>query len=176
MNDEPAGGQRNRRQRAPGGISRRELFTRVSVAGGGVIAVLLAVPVVGYLLGPLFDNTPNNWLDLGPLSDFPEGETREAQFSDPSSLPWAGDTAQTAVWVRRGNGDDFTIFALNCTHLGCPVSWLAGARLFLCPCHGGVYNGDGTVAGGPPPRSLFTYKSRVRNGRLEALSRSLPTV
>jgi hypothetical protein len=32
------------------------------------------------------------------------------------------------------------------------------------------------VAGGPPPRSLFTYKSRVRNGRLEALSRSLPTV
>ena len=36
------------------------------------------------------------------------------------------------------------------------------AELFLCPCHGGVYYADGTVAGGPPPQPLFRYGVRDR--------------
>ena len=56
----------------------------------------------------------------------------------------------------------FTAFAVYCTHLGCPVHWLAAPKIFLCPCHGSVFNGDGTVAGGPAPRALFQYPVRVR--------------
>lgn len=173
-----AGGQDAHEARQSGGdeVSRRGFLRWLSIGGGGLLAAVLAVPVVGYLVGPLVNSTPNAWLDLGAVDSFREGETRAAQFSDPSSVPWAGQTAQTAVWVRRVSGEDFTVFAVNCTHLGCPVNWLAGANLFLCPCHGGVYNGDGTVAGGPPPRALFTYQTRIRNGRLEARSRALPTV
>ena len=155
-------------------LSRRRLLTRVAVGGGGLVALALAVPVVGYLLGPLFDSTPATWADLGPVDSFRQGETREAELSDPSSLPWAGETARTAVWVRRGSGNDFTAFQVNCTHLGCPVNWLPEAQLFLCPCHGGVYNADGSVAAGPPPRPLPRYEVRVAAGQVQILTSQIP--
>ena len=89
-------------------------------------------------------------------------------------MPWAGQTARTAVWLRRIGEIEFIAFGLNCTHLGCPVNWRAEAELFLCPCHGGVYYADGTVAGGPPPRRLGQYDVRIANGaRVEILTRPL---
>ena len=54
------------------------------------------------------------------------------------------------------------------------MRWLADAQLFLCPCHGGVYNGDGSVAAGPPPKPLPRYPVRVRDGRVEILTSPLP--
>jgi menaquinol-cytochrome c reductase iron-sulfur subunit len=63
---------------------------------------------------------------------------------------------------------------VQCTHLGCPVSWLAGARLFMCPCHGGVYYPDGRVAAGPPPEPLPRYPVRVRNGQVELMVSAIP--
>ena len=111
---------------------------------------------------------------LGPIGQFQLGATQQVAYEDPAPLPWAGQTARTAVWVRRASETDFTVFAVNCTHLGCPVNWLPQANLFMCPCHGGVYYADGTVAGGPPPRPLFRYQTRIQDGNLEILSRPLP--
>jgi menaquinol-cytochrome c reductase iron-sulfur subunit len=85
----------------------------------------------------------------------------EVAIEEPSPLPWAGQTALSAIWLRRIEGEDFVAFAVTCTHLGCPVNWRPSARLFLCPCHGGVYYADGTVAGGPPPRPLPRFEVRV---------------
>ena len=76
-------------------------------------------------------------------------------------------TANTAAWLRRNGEDQFVAFAMNCTHLGCPVHWLQDAGLFMCPCHGGVYYSDGQVAAGPPPHALFKYPVRIRDGEVE---------
>ena len=95
-------------------------------------------------------------------------------LDDPSALPWAGQTAQTAAWLRRDSDTSFTAFSVHCTHLGCPVNWRPGSNLFLCPCHGGVYYADGSVAGGPPPRELFEYAVRVENGAVEIQTGALP--
>src|SRR5437867_12854965 len=70
----------------------------------------------------------------------------------------------------------FQVFNINCTHLGCPVNWQAGAKLFLCPCHGGVHYSDGSVAGGPPPRRLFEREWQVSGDRLLVRQQPLPTV
>jgi menaquinol-cytochrome c reductase iron-sulfur subunit len=93
---------------------------------------------------------------------------------DPSPLPWAGITAKNAVWLRRESDTSFIAFAANCTHLGCPVRWMEGAELFMCPCHGGVYYKDGNVAAGPPPRPLFRYDVRVENGEVQIDSVVVP--
>jgi menaquinol-cytochrome c reductase iron-sulfur subunit len=63
---------------------------------------------------------------------------------------------------------------VNCTHLGCPVQWFENAKLFLCPCHGGVYQADGSVAAGPPPKPLPQYPIRVQGGQVEIQTAPIP--
>jgi menaquinol-cytochrome c reductase iron-sulfur subunit len=157
-------------------VNRREFLTRVTITLSTVAGAIVALPMVAYLLSPLLRPAANVWVSLGPADRFKPGETVQVAYDDPSPLPWAGLTARTAVWVRRNSerADDFTVFAINCTHLGCPVNWIPGGGIFLCPCHGGVYYSDGAVAAGPPPRPLFRYDNRVVNGELQILTQPLP--
>jgi menaquinol-cytochrome c reductase iron-sulfur subunit len=154
--------------------SRRRFLSRVSIALSTAVAAVVGVPVVGFLLSPLARKVPRQWSAVGRADGFKVGETVSVTFDDASPLPWSGVTARTAAWLRRDDAESFTAFAVNCTHLGCPVRWLADAQLFLCPCHGGVYNGDGSVAAGPPPKPLPRYPVRVREGRVEILTSPLP--
>jgi menaquinol-cytochrome c reductase iron-sulfur subunit len=154
--------------------SRRRFLSRVSIALSTAVAAVVGVPVVGFLLAPLARKVPRQWRAVGQAGSFKVGETVSVTFDDASPLPWSGVTARTAAWLRRDDAESFTAFAVNCTHLGCPVRWLADAQLFLCPCHGGVYNGDGSVAAGPPPKPLPRYPVRVRDGRVEILTSPLP--
>ena len=70
-------------------------------------------------------------------------------------------------------GNTFHAISAVCTHLGCTVRAESlsnpqttdadGAALrlthrFLCPCHGSVYQGDGTNVSGPAPRPLAWYR------------------
>jgi menaquinol-cytochrome c reductase iron-sulfur subunit len=155
-------------------LTRRRLLSRVSLALSGLAAAVVSVPIVAYLLSPLLQPPPEEWRDLGLVENFRIGETVEVAYDEPSPLPWAGQTARTAVWLRRTGARDFTAFGLNCTHLGCPVNWRPGAELFLCPCHGGVYYADGSVAGGPPPRPLVRYGVRIAGAdRVQVLTKPL---
>ena len=132
--------------------ARRRFLGRLSLALSGVIGAVATVPVIGFLLSPLTRKTPRVWRPVGAVDGFAVGKTVNVVFEDASPLPWAGVTARTAAWLRRDDADHFTAFTVHCTHLGCPVRWVADAQLFLCPCHGGVYYADGTVSAGPPPR------------------------
>lgn len=152
--------------------SRRRFLNRLCLGLGGIGAAIVGVPVLGYLLTPLFKSTKNDWRDVGAETDFKVGQTVEVAFDEPSPLPWAGQAAKTAAWLRRTD-EGFSAFAVNCTHLGCPVNWLPDAKLFLCPCHGGVFDENGEVAGGPPQRPLWRQQVRVQNGRVEILTRPL---
>jgi menaquinol-cytochrome c reductase iron-sulfur subunit len=148
-------------------ISRRGLFMKLGILFNGLVATALAVPIVGFVLSSITRGRANaylSWVPLGPVSDFPEGETRLATFRNPNVMPTDGQTVDTACWVRRIEDDQFQVFAINCAHLGCPVRWFAQSGLFMCPCHGGVYYRDGSRASGPPERGLFEYPSKVQNG------------
>jgi menaquinol-cytochrome c reductase iron-sulfur subunit len=159
----------------PEQIKRRQFLSRLSIGLSGVIGVGVAAPVVAYLIAPLFKEVPTDiWRDVGAVYDFKIGETKEVAFDDAQSVAWAGVTSRTAAWLRREGENEFRAFAVNCTHLGCPVSWLPSANLFECPCHGGVYYADGRVAGGPPPQRLNEYKVRVNAARVEIQASGIP--
>jgi menaquinol-cytochrome c reductase iron-sulfur subunit len=115
-------------------------------------------------------------VDLGAVDDFPTGETRLATYRNPFTVPWDGETANVACWVRRLGTGQFQVFAINCAHLGCPVRWFPESGLFMCPCHGGVYYADGSRASGPPPRGLYRYAFKVDGGRLLVRAGELPTL
>ncbi|HVB81492.1 MAG TPA: Rieske (2Fe-2S) protein [Candidatus Binataceae bacterium] len=153
---------------------RRRFMGRLSIALSAVAAAIVGVPVVGFILGPLIASEPDVWRTVGAVDSFKPGATVSVSFLDPSPMAWAGVAAMTAAWLRRLESGGFVAFSVNCAHLGCPVRWLPKADLFMCPCHGGVYYADGSVAAGPPPRGLFKYPVRVRAGQVEILASAVP--
>ena len=159
-------------------FSRRGLFMKLGILFNGLVATALAVPIGRYLLSSITRGRANgylDWVSLGPVNQFPEGETRLATFRNPLVMPSDGQTVDTACWVRRVEGEKFQVFAVNCAHLGCPVRWFQQSGLFMCPCHGGVYYRDGSRASGPPERGLFEYPYRVQNGLITIQAGETPT-
>jgi menaquinol-cytochrome c reductase iron-sulfur subunit len=157
--------------------SRRNFLLKFSLALNGIVGAAMAVPILGYLLGPMKKDLPKGaWIGLGSLEQYPEGETRLASFRNPTTTPWDGQTGEVSCWVRRIAGEKFQVFAINCAHLGCPVRWFEESKLFMCPCHGGAYYQDGSRASGPPERGLFEYKYKVVNNALSIDVHGLPTL
>ncbi|MCO6044325.1 Rieske (2Fe-2S) protein [Aeoliella sp. ICT_H6.2] len=144
-------------------VSRRSFYAKVSVALSVAIGAMMVVPGLGFILAPVFRKPPRKWRTVGKLDQFKVGSTSLVNFEDATTVPWAGVTAKTGAWLRRVDDSTFIAFSINCRHLGCPVRWVNDAELFMCPCHGGVYYKDGTVAGGPPPKPLKRLAVRVRN-------------
>jgi Rieske Fe-S protein len=146
-------------------LTRRGLFTKLAILFNGLVGIALAVPIVQFLLSAITRGRANAylaWVPLGPISDFPEGQTRLATFRNPYVTPTDGKTADTACWVRR-------------MHLGCPVRWFPQSGLFMCPCHGGVYYRDGSRASGPPERGLVEYPWKVQKDQIIIHAGQLPT-
>jgi len=90
-----------------------------------------------------------------------------------------GEIGKTTVYVRSYNEEidadtplpdpdsPFIAVSNRCMHLGCPVRYVDASKRFICPCHGGVYEFQGRVAGGPPVRPLDRFYTRVRDGQVE---------
>jgi menaquinol-cytochrome c reductase iron-sulfur subunit len=162
---------------APAGVSRRRFLLAFGVALNAVAAALLAIPVIGYVFSSFRrELASQSWIMLGAVENFPENQTRLATYRNPYTRPWDGKTADIPCWVRRLSGEKFQVFAINCTHLGCPVRWFAESHLFMCPCHGGAFYDDGSHASGPPPRGLYQYEYKIEQARLWVRGGQLPTL
>jgi nitrite reductase/ring-hydroxylating ferredoxin subunit len=160
------------------GLSRRKMFLKIGIAFNGLVAAVLAVPIVRYILSPVtrgWTADYETWVWLGSIDQFPPGQTRLAVYRNPVANTWDGETANIACWVRHIDGGSFQVFAINCAHLGCPVRWFPQSSLFMCPCHGGVYYEDGSRASGPPERGLFQYRFKIENRKLFIKAGEMPT-
>jgi menaquinol-cytochrome c reductase iron-sulfur subunit len=155
----------------------RRMFLKLLTAMLGVAATaMVAIPGVGYLAAAMARRKEQPWISLGPTSGYAKGETRLKVITpseNPLAQPWDGVTAQTGVYVRylgrdENFKDQFNVFAINCTHLGCPVEWFPQSGLFMCPCHGGVYYENGDRASGPPPRGLYHCVWQVKQNQNDA--------
>jgi menaquinol-cytochrome c reductase iron-sulfur subunit len=174
---------------------RRSFFKWLTYGLGALAGLAAGVPFLGYLLGAR--KAPVKWVPLGPVTSFPLNQTRLMDFDNPIRQPWDGMVARTGVYVRYEGEDKppvvarsenmpqrageakrhkFLVLAVNCAHLGCPVSWFQESGLFMCPCHGGVYYENGERASGPPERGLFHCVWRIRAGQLEIQAPHLPTL
>jgi cytochrome b6-f complex iron-sulfur subunit len=64
--------------------------------------------------------------------------------------------------TRRG----YRALSTVCTHLGCRVHFVADRQVFVCPCHQGIFDAEGRVLSGPPPRPLDRFEVRERGGMI----------
>ncbi|MGH2961570.1 MAG: ubiquinol-cytochrome c reductase iron-sulfur subunit [Solirubrobacterales bacterium] len=151
-------------------MTRRTVFALAGQAAGGVAVAAVALPVVGFAVAPIFDRPEETWEGVGSTDDFTEDTYRQAVIT---IVQGVGDSGKTTVYIRRGSTDlgespnEFIAMSTRCAHLGCPVRFVEAAGNFICPCHGGVYDFEGRVIGGPPPRPLDRFQTRVRGGELE---------
>ena len=126
-------GEVNEKQQT-GELSRREWLTKIGLLLNGLAVTVLAMPIIGYLVSPLIGADKGQykrWITLGDLSEFPENQTRLAKFENPITSFADGDTDHIPCWVRRMQGENFQVFAVNCAHLGCPVRWFPQSGLFM---------------------------------------------
>ena len=159
-------------------LSRRQMFMKIAALFNGAVGVVLAIPIVRYILSPVTGAQKSgyeSWLSLGSIDQFPSGETRLATYRNPVAQASDGETADIPCWVRHVDDSKFQVFAINCAHLGCPVRWFPQSGLFMCPCHGGAYYADGARASGPPERGLFEYPFKILDGRLHIQAGELLT-
>lgn len=158
----------------PAYITRTRFLSGVAVVTGGVLTAAILVPVVGFAVADSVKEEKWQWVDAGPLSNFPDGKVTSIAISGPSP------EANRRVFLRHKEGAIIAIWN-RCAHLGCPVAYSQGGDVYACPCHGGAYDSLGLVTSGPPPRPLdrFDVKIVTPDGKevakQEAPSKGVPT-
>jgi Rieske Fe-S protein len=154
-------------------VTRRRLFTGGALAAGGIASAAFGLPPLGFALGPLFERTEAPaFQDVGVEADFnPQTYVPVVITLDPN----VGEPGKTTVYVRKHDPSrdtdklkqPYIAISSRCMHLGCPVRYVQASERFICPCHGGVYQFDGKVSGGPPVRPLDRFETKVVAGRVK---------
>jgi menaquinol-cytochrome c reductase iron-sulfur subunit len=156
-------------------ITRRRFMSAVTHGSGGVAAAAFTLPALGFALGPIFSREPFNRQTVGTPADFSDPSTYVTKVI--TIVQNIGEAGNTIAYMRKRNpaidtepADQYNqIIALSsrCMHLGCPVRYVQAAQRFICPCHGGVYDFRGKVAGGPPVRPLDRFYTRIKDGYVQ---------
>lgn len=153
-------------------MTRRKALTVASQAVGGLAGAVIVLPAVGFAVAPIFHRPEERWESVGPTSRFTDKTYTSVVFTLVEGI---GEAGKTIAFVRRGiarapfNEDPhgFVAISSRCAHVGCPVNFIPAAGNFVCPCHGGVYDFQGKVIGGPPVRPLDRFQTRVRDGQVQ---------
>jgi Rieske Fe-S protein len=156
-------------------VTRRNFMNLVTNGAGGIAAAAFTLPALGFAIGPLFSREPFQWQPVGPPADFEQPSTYVTKVV--TIVQGIGEAGKTIAYMRKRDPsidtepadqyNQYIALSSRCMHLGCPVRYVAAAQRFICPCHGGVYDFRGLVAGGPPVRPLDRFYTRLNNGFVE---------
>ncbi len=155
-------------------VTRRRLMVLGANGVGAIAAAAFTLPALGFAIAPIFKRQAWTWQAIGTPADFNESFYQTKVITITSGI---GEAGNTIAYVRKRNpgidkepGDQYNQWVAlsdRCMHLGCPVRYVQAAERFICPCHGGVYDFRGMVAGGPPVRPLDRFYTRLNNGLVE---------
>lgn len=153
-------------------MTRRRAFSVVAQGVGGLAGAAIALPALGFAVAPVFEREEEIWSAVGAMDEFTPDTYRSRVITLVQDI---GEAGKSTVYVRQRNdldppddvGGPFVAISTRCAHLGCPVRYVKAAENFICPCHGGVYDFQGAVTGGPPVRPLDRFQTRVTRGQVE---------
>lgn len=164
------------RRNSPGTMNKRS-FSKLIIAGGGlVVGGIVGIPVFLAAISPsLRRRTGEQWQAVGPINEFPLGQMIKTVVPVPRD-DWARALREKGVFVIRRSEEEIIVFSRNCTDLSCPVTWEPGSEWFFCPCHGGIFDEEGSPRAGPPKIPLYRYANRIRGDVLEVDLNSVPPI
>lgn len=155
----------------PAAASRRTFLGALTVGIGGVIGVVMAIPLVRYLFYPVGRKIVSNAggpIDVLGLDQLEEGgaPVRVELVGDNVRDAWASAdrTKLGAAWLQRKAGGEVVAFSSVCPHLGCSINY--DGSDFRCPCHKSAFGRDGAKQSGPSKRGLDPLPVDVKDGRV----------
>lgn len=125
-----------------------------------LLASILGLSAVGAFVYPLFRYLLPVEAALGPKSltipkaQVPVNTTKDLLLG------------ATPIIVLDIPDKGYLAFSKVCTHLGCLVKFDKDRQEFICPCHAGIYDLDGNVVSGPPPKPLRKFAVKVEGDNL----------
>ncbi|MDO0823333.1 ubiquinol-cytochrome c reductase iron-sulfur subunit [Desulfosporosinus nitroreducens] len=131
-------------------LSRRQFIT-ITASIPACLAVLTPMTLLGGTLYP-----PKSLMPAPPKM----AVIKEVDLQD-EPVEFVYDGAPAMLFKREG---EMIAFSRVCTHLGCIVLWNAEGQQFECPCHGGIFNANGDVVEGPPPKPLLKLATWLEEG------------
>ena len=130
--------------------NRRDVYRLGAIALGNLFALALAVPGVKYLLDPLGKPSGSSgFRTLTRLGQLNVGEPRAFSIIASRRDGWVSYPEEPVgtVWLVRqpdGSTPEVLAFSAECPHLSCPISLAPDHKSFLCPCHSGNFQFNGT--------------------------------
>ena len=168
----------NRRHIEP--VERRT-FLRYSLVGG-VSAGLggFGLASLGFLWPNLSGGFGADIVLPDPAADLLATiKSERAPFQYPSGRMYVVAWNPSLPGAMEAYGEDHAILDDNnglmalyqkCVHLGCRVPWCQSSQWFECPCHGSKYNKWGEWVGGPAPRGLDRFPSKIDDSGMLVVS------
>lgn len=145
---------------------RRAFLARLVLGALGLISAALGVVTGGYVLGGAGRGRTGRWTPIALPDALEPGQPIHVDYFEIVPDAWATIRRRKSLWLVANENGDLVGFDPHCTHLGCPYDWDPAEAVFKCPCHGGVFDIEGRVLAGPPPRPLDRVDLRIADGRL----------
>jgi cytochrome b6-f complex iron-sulfur subunit len=89
----------------------------------------------------------------------------ESQVPNDMPLDIMDPDGRKVLLIKKSSTELLAIGTI-CSHLGCTVFYRPAEKKFECPCHQGVFDGEGNPVSGPPQRPLTHYPTEVRDGKV----------
>jgi Rieske Fe-S protein len=143
-------------------MERRTFLKWATNLLGALFAVVVGIPAALYLLDPRNRKAPpGSFRTVGRFSELAPGVPTQVVIHDTRWDAWTLYPSDVIgrVWLVRRGKDQLDVFTTICPHLGCSINFEKAANLFICPCHNGTYELDGsrkenTTAPNPAPRGM----------------------
>ncbi|MRS05068.1 ubiquinol-cytochrome c reductase iron-sulfur subunit, partial [bacterium] len=127
-----------------------------------ILTALFGIPAAIFVIQPaLKKEQASNWMRLGSAAKVTHGIPTLFSLKIQRETGWITDEDEIMVYAYTEDGRNYAVMSNICTHLACRVRWIEEREEFFCPCHNGVYDKQGNVLSGPPPRSLDRYEVKV---------------
>jgi cytochrome b6-f complex iron-sulfur subunit len=121
-------------------LTNRRSFTRNAALGSALIITAELAAGTVYLLWPNKTGAFGGEITLAADS-VPDVDGAPFRFSEGKFYLVRTQDGVSAIYWK-------------CVHLGCTVPWIAGSQEFICPCHGSIYEYNGSRISGPAPRAM----------------------
>lgn len=148
-------------------MERRSFLVRLTVALGGLLAGVLAVPGLAMLAAPLTRRTTRQgFIRLKALRDLPEGRPVRVPVRQTVVDAWTRYPQRPvgSAWLLRIDAEHVQARSNICPHAGCNLDFDDATKRFTCPCHEAIFTGAGEPIEGPAKRGMDPLEVKVEDG------------